>query len=192
MNRLVKWAALVASVGILLAGCGILEKKGAATAMDMQEAAEYADKMLDATIGAIRPEVQWAHDDTSIGSCDVSRIRTVMTVISEQRRGNFLGMVERFWKKSGYEIHSVNSSKKYPAIFARTPDGFDINLSIADKGQAHFEVNSPCVEKSKVVAPTTKPNGPAYEGVEIPRPNVHSDFWSADTESFPVSARRSL
>ncbi|WP_406326094.1 hypothetical protein OG784_16090 [Streptomyces sp. NBC_01617] len=149
--------------------------------MNMQEAAEHADSMLDATVEAIRPEVQWAHDQNSAGSCDVTRRRTVMTVVSEQRRGNFLGMVERFWKKSGYKIIAVNPDKDYPDIFARTPDGFGINLSIADKGQARFEVNSPCVEKSKVAEPTTKPNGPAYEGVEIPRPNVHSDFWSADT-----------
>lgn len=108
-----------------------------------------------------------------------------MTVISEQRRGNFLGVIERFWKKSGYEITSVRKDKEFPAIFAKTSDRFGIALTIADKGQARFEVVTPCVEKSKVADPTAKPNGPAYEGVEIPRPNVRSDFWSAET---PVSS----
>lgn len=149
--------------------------------MNMQEAAEHADSMLEATFGAIKPEVQWAHGQTTAGSCDVTRRRTVMTVISEQRRGSFLGMVERFWKKRGYEIISVNPDKDYPAIFARTPEGFGITVEVADKGQAHFDVDTPCVKKSEVADPTTKPNGPAYDGVEIPRPNVQSDFWSADT-----------
>ncbi|MEV5688205.1 MULTISPECIES: hypothetical protein [unclassified Streptomyces] len=153
--------------------------------MNMQEAAEHSDAMLDATLGAIKPEVQWAHDDTTEGSCDLTRRRTVMTIISEERRGSFLGMVERFWKRSGYKIISVNPSKEYPAIFARTPKGFGINVEIADKGQAYFEVNTPCVAKSEVAAPAAAPNGPAYEGVEVPRPNVRSDFWSVGT---PVPA----
>lgn len=149
--------------------------------MNMQEAAERADGMLDATIDAIHPEVEWAHDQNSYGSCDVTRRRTVLTIISEERRGSFLGVVERFWKRSDYEITSVKRGRTHPGIFAKNSDGFAIALTIADKGQARFEVASPCVEKSKVAAPTTRPNGPAYEGVEIPRPNVRSDFWSADT-----------
>ncbi|WP_251060218.1 hypothetical protein [Streptomyces sp. ISL-100] len=155
--------------------------------MDMQEAAERADSMLDATLDAIVPEVQWAHDDTTAGSCDLTRRRTVMTVISEQRRGSFLGVIERFWKKSGYVITAVNSDADYPDIFAETPDGFGIDLTIGDKGQAYFEVNTPCVKKSKVAAPTAKPNGPDYAGVPIPRPNVRSDFWSAETPAPPRS-----
>ncbi|MEU5166317.1 MULTISPECIES: hypothetical protein [Streptomyces] len=153
--------------------------------MDMQEAAEYSDTMLDMTLEAINPQVQWAHDQNSSGSCDVTRRRTVLTVISEQRRGSFLGVVERFWKKSGYDIYSVRSDDQFPALFAKSPEGFGISLVIADKGQARFEVNTPCVDESEVAAPTAKPNGPAYEGVEIPRPNVRSDFWSAGT---PVSS----
>jgi hypothetical protein len=181
-----RWAPPLVLAGALLAGCGDPDGKEKAVAtMNMQEAAERADSMLDATFGAIKPEVRWAHDETTAGSCDLSRRRVVMTVISAQRRGNFLGMIERFWKKSGYEITSVNTDKEFPAIFAKTSDGFGIALTIADKGQAHFEVATPCMEKSEVAAPTTKPNGPAYDGVEIPRPNVRSDFWSADT---PVSS----
>ncbi|MET9479994.1 hypothetical protein [Streptomyces sp. NPDC006638] len=147
--------------------------------MNMQEAAERSDSLLDATFGAIRPEVRWAHDDTTAGTCDVVRRRVVLTIISAQRRGSFLGVVERFWKKSGFDIISVNRSVDSPDIYAKTPDGFTIGLIIGDKGQAFFEADTPCVEKSAVAEPASKPNGPAYEGVEIPYPNVHSDFWSA-------------
>lgn len=188
MRRQSMWGPVVLLlVGGIVAGCGTsgeekgAERKGLAATMNMQEAAEHADDMLGSTIDAIEPEVQWAHGQTSSGDCEVTRRRTVMTVISEQRRGNFLGLVEQFWKKTGYEIYSVNPSKEFPAIFARASDGFSITLKIGYKGQAFFEVDTPCVDESKVAPSTAEPNGPAYEGVELPRPNVRSDFWSAAT-----------
>ncbi|WP_240137252.1 hypothetical protein [Streptomyces sp. MUM 178J] len=153
--------------------------------MDMQAVAERADAMLDATIDAVDPEVQWAHDDTTARSCDVTRRRTVMTVISEERRGSFLGLIERFWSKSGYEISSVNQDREHPAIFAKSRDGFQLTLTVGDKGQVFLKVTTPCVQRSGVAEPSATPNGPAYSGVEIPYPNVHSDFWSAKT---PVPA----
>lgn len=148
--------------------------------MNMQEAAERADRMLDATIGAVAPEIQWAHDDTTIGSCEVTRRRTVTTVISQQRRGNFLGVVERFWQREGYTIKAVRRDLEMPAVYASSPDGFAIRLLFGYKGQAFFETVTPCVAESDVTNPVAKPNGPAYRGVPIPTPNVRSAFWSAE------------
>ncbi|WP_257137981.1 MULTISPECIES: hypothetical protein [unclassified Streptomyces] len=148
--------------------------------MDMQGAAERADEMFYATVGAIKPEIEWVHDSTTSGSCDVTRYWTVMTEVSEQRRGNFLGVVERFWKSSDYRIEMVNPSKEMPEIIATSRDGFGISVLIGHKGQAFFEATSPCVEKSKVAGPKRAANGRTYEG-EIPTPNVRSDFWSAET-----------
>ncbi|MFJ8669304.1 hypothetical protein [Streptomyces sp. NPDC093600] len=149
--------------------------------MNMQDAAERADSMLDATINAVVPEIQWTHHTNTAGSCDLTRRRKVMTIISEQRRGNFLGVVERFWKNSGYAISGVNPSQEMPALFAKSPDGFQLTLKIGYKGQAIFSVITPCVEHSDVAEPTAKPNGPAYPLGQIPTPNVRSDFWSATT-----------
>lgn len=149
--------------------------------MNMQEAATRADGMLDATLSAVVPEVQWAHDTTTSGSCTVTRRRTVTTVLSEQRRGSFLGVIERFWKKSGYEITGVNQDKEMPATFARTSHGFQLSVEVGYKGQVFFDINTPCVEESEVAESTTKPNGPAYPLGQIPTPNVRSDFWSAET-----------
>ncbi|MHB9861456.1 ARID/BRIGHT DNA-binding domain-containing protein [Streptomyces sp. YIM S03343] len=146
----------------------------------MQQAADRADTMLDATLDAIKPEVHWTHSGTSTGACDVSRSRTVMTIISKERRGNFLGVVQRFWEKSGYRIKSVNKSERFPAIFAQSADGFGISLVVGGSGQVAFEVDSPCAKPSKVGDPTTHPNGPNYD-YPVPRPNVHSDFWSSTT-----------
>ncbi|MFD5789031.1 hypothetical protein ACFWH1_20680 [Streptomyces sp. NPDC127037] len=148
--------------------------------MDMQGAADRADEILDQVLGAIEPAVQWAHGPTSTGRCDVSRMRVVMTVVSEKRRGSLLGVVDRFWRKSGYRIKAVNKDADLPAIYAQTSDGFGVTLSVGGKGQAFFEVDSPCVEESEVAESVTPPNGPAYQGVyPLPRPNVRDSFWSA-------------
>lgn len=193
MRRITRAIRLVCAMTVaaaLLAGCGLLggtkNGKGALAGMDMQGAAERADAMLYATVGAIKPEIEWVHDTTTTGSCDVTRYWTVMTIVSPQRRGNFLGVVEKFWKASGYRIDTVNPSKDMPAIYANSPDGFGISVLFGHEGQAFFEVTSPCVKESKVAAPTKVSNGPTYEGEEaVPTPNVRSDFWSAEAPATP-------
>ncbi|MFC8288179.1 hypothetical protein ACFW6N_33415 [Streptomyces cyaneofuscatus] len=186
ITRTIHLACAMAMAGALLAGCGLLggakNGKGALAGMDMQGAAERADEVFYATVGAIKPEIEWVHRATTTGSCDVTRYWTVMTVVSEQRRGNFLGVVERFWKASDYRIKMVNPSKDMPTIIAASRDGFGVRVSFGYKGQAFFEVTSPCVDESKVAAPTKVANGRMYEG-KIPTPNVRSDFWSAETSA---------
>ncbi|GAA3390583.1 hypothetical protein [Streptomyces roseoviridis] len=147
--------------------------------MNMQQAAERADAMLDATFEAIVPRVHWAHDTTTTHTCDVIRRRTVTTVVSEQRRGSFLGVVQRHWEKSGYKIKSVRQDQEMPAIYAVSPEGFQIRILFGYKGQAFFQVATPCVTKSPVTDPTTPANGPAYPLGRIPAPNIRSAFWSA-------------
>ncbi|MGW2281534.1 hypothetical protein [Streptomyces sp. NPDC001770] len=110
-----------------------------------------------------------------------------MTIISDGRRGSFLGVVDRFWRKSGYRISAINDDVIYPAIYAKTGDGFDVSLTFGGSGQAFFRVDSPCVRSSNVADSKSKPNTPSYEGMEnIPRPNIHSDFWSAATPASPA------
>ncbi|WP_244318281.1 hypothetical protein [Streptomyces brevispora] len=179
----------IARVFMVLASCalisscvgdvGQLNGRGG-SGMDMQGAAERADALLDDVLEEIRPEVQWTHGPTTTGSCDVTRRRAVMTIISAERRGSFLGLVDRFWRKSDYRIKAVNDDVDVPAIFAQTRDGFGVSLIVGGKGQAFFEVDSPCVRESGVAEPLAKPNGPSYaDAAVIPRPNIHSDFWSA-------------
>ncbi|MEV7249489.1 hypothetical protein ACPXCO_16060 [Streptomyces cyaneofuscatus] len=158
--------------------------------MDMKTAAERSDAILDAVLGEIQPELRWAHGPTTVGSCDVSRRRVVMTDISAARRGNLLGVVDRFWRKSGYRMTAVNNDAEFPAVYARTPDGFGVRLRIGGKGQAFFQVDTPCVRESAVADPTTKATAPLYEGEFIPRPNIHSDFWSAEAPEVGVTSGR--
>ncbi len=177
MRLLLRVATAALLLCMAISGCA---NGGKRTDMNMQEAAVRADGILDAVLKEIEPEVQWTHGPTTTGTCDVTRRRAVMTIVSAGRRGSFLGVVDRFWRKSGYRIKAVNNDEDVPAIFAQTKDGFGVTLIIGGEGQAFFEVDSPCVEKSEVADSTTQPNGPSYPGLEIlPRPNVHSDFWSA-------------
>ncbi|MFF9685637.1 hypothetical protein [Streptomyces sp. NPDC014623] len=148
--------------------------------MNMQQAARRADDILDALFREIKPEVKWTHDTTSLGSCDVTRRRAVMTIVSAERRGNFLGVVDRAWRNSGYRMKSINNDPDVPAIFARTDDGFGVSLIVGGEGQVFFEVDTPCVEESEVAESTTPATAPTYEGMEhIPRPHIRSPFWSA-------------
>ncbi|MEV8227554.1 hypothetical protein AB0P41_16125 [Streptomyces sp. NPDC079167] len=148
--------------------------------MNMQEAANRADRILDDMFDQVRPAVSWTHGPTTTGSCDVTRRRAVMTIVSAQRRGSFLGVVDRSWRSSGYRMKSINNDPDVPAIFAQTKDGFGVSLIVGGEGQVFFEVDSPCVEESEVAESTTKATAPTYEGMEhIPRPNIRSPFWSA-------------
>ncbi|MBD0422997.1 hypothetical protein H0H10_28235 [Streptomyces sp. TRM S81-3] len=159
--------------------------------MNLQEAADRAEQILDGTLAGIKPEVEAARGPSSdsvctdrkndgVGTKTVTRRRYVMTIISEDRRGNFLGVIERQWKRNGYEITSVRRNKEMPAIFASTPEGFRVSLEIGYKGQASFVVTSPCATESEVTEAPREPidpDSPAGKGL----PYAHSDFWSADT-----------
>ncbi|NUP19000.1 MAG: hypothetical protein HOZ81_23500 [Streptomyces sp.] len=159
--------------------------------MNMQDAADRAEGVIDATLKAIKPSVEVMRGPSTDSSCtdsnddgtgtgSVTRRRYVMTIISAERRGSFLGVVESYWKKQGYKITSVRRNADMPAIFVTAPDGFQVSLEFGYKGQAGFHVTSPCVPESKVTeAPreSLKPGSPESKGL----PYIHSDFWSAST-----------
>lgn len=186
MSRRFQIVAVALAVGFTLSACGSEKAPPAAStgtegsSMDMQGAAERADGMLDAVLKQIDPEVQWAHGPTTKGSCDVTRRRTVMTIVSAERRQGFLDQVEKFWRTGDYRVKARNDDKVFPAVYAVTKDGFGISVSIRAKGQAFFEADTPCVKESPVTDSTSEPNGPAYRGVyPLPSPHVRSDYWSA-------------
>ncbi|MEU5091977.1 hypothetical protein [Streptomyces sp. NPDC021356] len=149
--------------------------------MDMQEAADRADSILYDTMSHITPEVIWVHGISTDLTCSVSRRVSVTTVISAERRGSFLGVVERYWKTAGFTHRGSNSSKTTPATYFRTPDDFQVRVLFSKQGQAQFEVTTPCVEKSAVAPPKQREGAPAYDGSQPPAPSEHSDFWSAST-----------
>lgn len=176
MKRFMRLVVIAFCFASTLVGC----VDGRDSDMDMQAAAERSDEILDSVLKEIRPELRWTHGPTTVGMCDVTRRRVVMTNISAERRGSLLGLVDRYWRKSGYRMTAINNDAKFPAIYARTQSGFEVSLRIGGKGQAFFQVDTPCVQESEVLDSTSQATAPLYEGMElIPRPNIHSDFWSA-------------
>lgn len=195
---------------LVVSGCGFIGGSGSEgkkadaskeTTMNMREAADHAEGIIDATLKAINPPVVAMRGPSSDSSCTdlrsdgtgtgaVTRRRYVMTIISAERRGSFLGVVERHWKNEGYQITSVRNSADMPAIFMTAPDGFQVSLEFGYKGQAGFHVTSPCVTESKVTEAPRKPlepGSPESKGL----PYVHSDFWSARTPVPSASPRTS-
>ncbi|MEV0963524.1 hypothetical protein AB0J25_13190 [Streptomyces sp. NPDC049910] len=198
-HRMLAMAFAVSAVS----GCGLVdngsaEPKGKTPTMDMQEAGDRAEQLLDGVFGAIQPEVEtqrgpsdesictdFKNDSTGTGS--ITRQRYVMTIISDERRGSFLGVAERHWKQAGFKITSVRKDKERPAIFASSPENFQISLEFGYRGQARIGVTSPCVTESAVTEPPREPidpGSPAAEGL----PYVRSDFWSAETPAPSPSA----
>lgn len=179
----------VAVLALSLTGCGPFRpdtpSRERGVAMNMQEAADRADAILDRTFAAITPPVRWTPTFTMPGDCYVDRDRAVMTIISAERRGSFLGVLERHWKSKGYSL--VATGVNGLVAHFRTPDGFQLEALVALNGQAHLSVTTPCVEKSEVAQPTSKPNGPDYSQQQVPAPNVHSDFWSS-SDPIPSSS----
>lgn len=174
--------ASVAVLALLISGCGVTggasSSKESRSKMNLQEAADRADAILDETFAAIKPPVQWTHRYSMPGDCYVDRDRAVMTIISAERRGSFLGLLDRHWKGKGYKL--VSTSPNGLAAHFVTQDGFQLEILIAPNGQAHLSVTTPCVEESDVAQPTSKPNGPDYSNQKLPEPNVKSTFWSSD------------
>ncbi|MFJ4965905.1 hypothetical protein ACIP6P_26265 [Streptomyces sp. NPDC088729] len=173
------------ALGLALSGCGGVDASREAadgaerSGMDMREAAERSDAMLDAVLKSIDPDVRWAHGPTTTRACGVTRRRAVMTVVSPDRRQTFLDRAEKFWRENDYRIKAVNKDEVFPAVYAVTKSGFGVSVTFRGKGQAFLEADSPCVKESKVAPPASEPNGPSYEGVyPLPRPNVRSAFWS--------------
>ncbi|MFC8825105.1 hypothetical protein ACFT9I_07060 [Streptomyces sp. NPDC057137] len=185
------------SAGILLllwlaAGCtsplgGASEEKKA-LGMDMQEAAVQADSIMLKTLNGVRPELRWNHGPSIDSRCgdapdtgSVKRRIAVMTIVSKERRGSLLGVVERNWKGRGYQVTSVRASEELPAMYASTPDGFRMRIAVAGEGQFFFSITTPCFTESDVADPKTRPNTPHREGGYPQRPDIHDDFWSAPT-----------
>lgn len=187
--------ALAVALASATAGCGFIgpsdEGNGTrvVSKISLQEAADQADAIILSSVRSVRPELTWVHGPSLDGGCDsykidgkdtgsISRKIVVMTIISEQKRGSLLGVIERYWKKQGYEITGVNPNKEMPAIYARTHQDFRMRVSVGKKGQFFFGITTPCFIASTVVPPKILGNGTPYEGHVIPDPYVHSDLWS--------------
>ncbi|MFE2499673.1 hypothetical protein ACFXKX_06560 [Streptomyces scopuliridis] len=187
----------LASIAISLAlatGCSAPSDtghpEGKASDMDMRRAAEEADVIMQRTLSGVKPELRWNHGPSndkictdvkndSSGTGSVKRRIAIMTIVSKERRGNLLGVVERDWTARGYRITSVRASGEVPAIYAATPDDFRMRVAVGGQGQFFFSITTPCFAESAVSDPVTEPNTPQRAGDYPQPPDVHDDFWSS-------------
>ncbi|MFD7226482.1 hypothetical protein ACFV9P_36590 [Streptomyces sp. NPDC059892] len=185
----------IAIILTLATGCsatsGIGHPEGNTSDMDMRRAAEEADAIMQRTLSGVKPELRWNHGPSNDKSCvngnndssgtgSVKRRIAIMTVVSKERRGNLLGVVERDWNARGYRITSVRASSEVPAIYAATPEDFRMRVAVGGEGQFFFSITTPCFTESAVPDPAVEPNTPQRAGDYPPRPDVHDEFWSSN------------
>ncbi|WP_371629367.1 hypothetical protein OG892_14455 [Streptomyces sp. NBC_00341] len=159
-------------------------------AIDMQQAGQRAEVILDGTMAAIHPSVKWVHGTPAESACStglnrptgtttVFRSRNILTVVSKERRGELLEQVRRYWKQQGARDFSVFSDKDVPRIRARTTDGLAVILQVGSIGNVSVEAGLSCVEDSAMTYPTGTPGQPGGSKKEELMPREHSDFWSS-------------
>ncbi|WP_412077194.1 hypothetical protein ACLF6K_20300 [Streptomyces xanthophaeus] len=195
MTRILRTAVSLLALTALATGCGPGgeapdERK---STMNMQQGAERVDAILQETLAAVRPELRWNHGPATSAGCtkgvagaatgtgSAKRIISILTIVSEQRRGALMGVIERDWKGRGYVIKNVRADAEFPAIFAETPDGYILTLEVGGEGQFFLEAATPCLADHPVQDPTAKPNSPTRNVEFPPRPDVQDEFWSATT-----------
>ncbi|MEU9374863.1 hypothetical protein AB0D94_13965 [Streptomyces sp. NPDC048255] len=197
MTRILRTAVSLLALTALATGCGPGdegpdERKSKST-MNMQQGAERADVILQETLAAVTPELRWNHGPASDAGCtkgvagaatgtgSAKRRITILTIVSEQRRGALMGVIERDWKGRGYVIKSVRADAEVPAIYAETPDGYILTAKVGGEGQFFLEAATPCLADHPVQDPIAKPNTPVRNVPFPPRPDVQDEFWSATT-----------
>lgn len=183
-------------VAAVLAACGGggeqgREKEKGRPTVDMQQAGERAEAILDGTMAAIQPSVTWSYGfpmkeacsnglNRPTGATSINRTRHILTVVSAQRRGNLLGVVQRYWEQHGFTIQSVTPDRDMPSIRGRSSDGFTVALAVGTIGNVHVSAGYSCAEDAPMTYPKGTPGEPGGPKAEELKPRVRSDFWSSE------------
>ncbi|MDH2391294.1 hypothetical protein QCN29_21415 [Streptomyces sp. HNM0663] len=158
--------------------------------MNMQQAGERAEVVLDEALAGIKPPLKWEYGtpgeiacgdelNRATGGSNVKRSRVITTTVTKERRGSLFGLVQRHWEAEGYTITSVNADAKFPDVFAETSDGFVVSMNVGATGNVWFDVSSPCATASDVTYPAGTPGASGGPKTEEVTPTHHSSFWSS-------------
>ncbi|MFI1104855.1 hypothetical protein [Streptomyces melanogenes] len=162
-----------------------------ASTMDMQQAGEGSEKILDDTLAAIRPPVKWAYGAPMREACStdlneptgrttVTRSRNLLTVVAPHRRGSLLGVVQRHWEQQGFKVTSVRNDETMPWLRATRPDGFSVSLQVGSVGNVFISASFACARDSAMTYPPGTPGQPGGPRTEELRPTERSEFWSGE------------
>lgn len=176
-----------ALLAVALTSCGGVKGREEPK-MDMQQAGERAEGILDGTMAAIRPPVVWSYGNPSDPACStglneptgtttVVRSRNITTVVSEERRDELLKQVREYWEQKGARDFTVRSGKGMPRMRARTADGFAVILQVGSIGNVFIEAGISCVEDSETY-PNDTPGVPGSSATTVGIPREYSPHWS--------------
>ncbi|MFJ1923629.1 hypothetical protein [Streptomyces sp. NPDC088131] len=188
MSRSVRLLESVLLV-VVLAACQSKAKQEE-PAMDMQQAGQRSEAILDGTMAAIHPSVNWARGTPTESACStglnrptgtttVVRSRNILTVVSEQRRGELVEQVRRYWEQQGFRDFDVDHDKRMPQIRATTADELVVTLEVGSIGNVFITAGFGCAEDSDMTYPPGTPGQPGGSKKEELTPREHSDFWSS-------------
>ncbi|WLQ34084.1 hypothetical protein P8A18_11805 [Streptomyces castrisilvae] len=175
-------------LAVLLTACRV-EKDQEEPKMDMQQAGQRAEAILDGTMAAIQPPVEWVRGSTSESPCStglneptgtttVMRGRNILTVISEHRRGELLEMVQRYWEDQGFRDFDIDHDKKMPQIRATAADGLTVILDVGNIGNVYIHAGFGCAQDSEMTYPEGTPGRPGGPKKVERIPREHSPYWS--------------
>ncbi|GAA2998425.1 hypothetical protein JCM13580A_41610 [Streptomyces drozdowiczii] len=158
--------------------------------MDMQQAGERAEEILDGLMAAIQPSVKWARGLTGETACDkgfseqtgttsITRSRNVLTVVSRQRRGELFKMIRGHWEQQGFREFDIDSREDMPRTRAKSPDGLVVILSAGSTGNISVTAGFACARDSPMSYPKGTPSHPGGPVKSERIPREHSPYWSA-------------
>ncbi|MBO1416740.1 hypothetical protein [Streptomyces sp. FH025] len=155
--------------------------------VDQLDAAERCETLLQDTLDALRPVPVWQDAVPRSGSrlplpgrgsevlWYVTLGRDLLTVVSQARRAELVGAVERHWRRSGWTITSVNACRDRLGVAAGTPDGYRLVLNVGEFGEIGLVADSPGVARSERLGRSCEEGGIGPASL----PYVHCPYWSA-------------
>ncbi|MFG2819327.1 hypothetical protein ACGFX4_07860 [Kitasatospora sp. NPDC048365] len=166
---------------------------GQAPVTDLGIARAQIDALLDGTLAAITPAVEWAdgpyvaseHDDPFTkepdGTARLEKRRYLLTRFAAARYGALLGVVEREWQGRGWRITSMDPDPVLPDVRAEAPGGSTVELRVGHLGNVTLVARVPRVPAVGTSYPfggdSTVPLRP--DGTIDTVPRFDDPFWSA-------------
>lgn len=158
--------------------------------MNANQAVKRIGSALDATFKAIKPRLKWrdgpvrtsehrnSFTNTANGEWTVGRSRYVRTKVSKGKVNELLAVVDKGWRKAGYEIGDLIPQE--PSISATAPDGCMVTFHVND-GEVYFDAAVDAVSPGDVLEikgedgdkfPRAPDGGPDHS------PDLRDPYWS--------------
>lgn len=187
---------LLVVVGVVLAsacldGCSFIQEDDPEPTMKVGEAVQRVDSVLDDTVKAVRPRLEWrdgpvrtterrnSFTNTANGELTVGRTRHLRTKVSKRRLAELLNMVDKRWTSAGFKMGQVHA--EVPSLSGTASDGCTVKFSMSGFGEVRFDAGVGAVSPGEGfhldgeegdIFPKAPDGGPDYT------PDVQDPYWS--------------